>query len=113
MLSKIRKTVVHNPDYPGPALAEDEVVVLEDVIPLVAGFGGARLGTLRLTSQRLIWYETVSPWPLKRITGEIHLADATSVDRTGLVDGLIFGGRRLRLRFRSGEVRRVDWNHSL
>jgi hypothetical protein len=80
--------------------------MLEDVAPLVMGLGGGRLGTLKLTSRRLMWYETTSPWPLKRIAGEIDLCDVVSITQTGFLD-FVFGGRRLCIRLGDGTIRKL------
>lgn len=93
-----------NPDFPMPPLEQGEMVVREGVAASTGGLFGRRWGPLILTNRRLIWYETATViWPLKRIHGEVNLADVRSVDKGSLLD-IVFGGRRLRFRLRTGKT---------
>ncbi len=84
-----------------PELEEGEAIILEGRAVLFQGVAGGRVGPLILTNRRLIWYEPSVARPLKPIHGELRLSQIASVDKGTLID-FIGGGRRLRLRLRSG-----------
>jgi len=93
-----------DPDYPRPALGEGEEIILEGTALFAKALFGARGGRLILTNRRLIWYENKAwmLWPFKRIVGQFNLSDIASVDKGTWLD-VVGGGRRLRLRLRSGK----------
>ncbi|HLA19477.1 MAG TPA: hypothetical protein VJ253_09185 [Dehalococcoidia bacterium] len=103
-ISKL-KTILggSDPDYPRPALQEGEEIILEGHAARVGGLFGRRWGPLILTNRRLIWYEDVRwTWPLKRISGELALADIASVGKGNLLN-FVFGGHRIQLRLWNGK----------
>ncbi len=56
-----------------------------------------------VTNHRILWYEdSMVPWPLKRITGDVNHSDIKSVDKATLFE-FLFGGTRLRLRLSNGK----------
>ena len=85
-----------------PALEEGEETILEGTAVLTGSLVGVRCGPLILTNRRLMWYEPGVARPLKPISGHVNLSDIASVDKGTLLD-FIAGGRRLRLRLRSGK----------
>jgi len=103
VLSTVRKLLGgSDPDFPAPPLAQGEEIVLRGVGARTGGLFGRRWGPLVLTNRRILWYETATViWPLKRISGEVAIAQIESVDKGSALDTLL-GGRRLRLRLRDG-----------
>ncbi len=106
MLSKLRKILgLPDPNYPRPALEDGEEIILEGKAVFSMTFFGGRVGRLMLTNRRFHWYETKNVlWPFKRIAGQVNLSDIASVDKGTWLD-FVGGGRRLRLRLRSGKDR--------
>lgn len=101
MLSKIREIFWRRSTR--PAFRSDEGIVLEGAVAFQRGLIGSRSGRLIVTNQRVLWYERgATSWPFKPISGEVTLTDIASVDKGTLFD-FIGGGRRLRLRLRSGK----------
>lgn len=82
-------------------MGEGETVQCQGVAAITRGLFGGRWGPLVLTNKRLLWYEEGPIWPLKRQHRQIELADIEEADDGSLVDKL-FGGRRLRVRLRTG-----------
>lgn len=100
MLSKLKDILWVQ--HPRPELEQGEEIVLEGIAVLIRGLVGERPGPIILTNRRIIWYEPVVGRPLKPISGQVKLSDIVSVDKGTLLD-FIGGGRRLRLRLRSGK----------
>jgi len=93
-----------DPDYPKPALDENETVLREDRAEFTRSLHGGTGGPIILTNRRIIWYEDRSyvPWPFKRTSKEFKLEDLASADKSSPLEH-VFGGRRLRLRLRGGK----------
>ncbi len=92
-----------DPDYPRPAMKASEYVVFEDRALFIKGLFGGRGGPFIVTNERIIWYEDhAHTWPFNRYSGEFNLSEIVSVDK-GMILALVFGGRRLWLRLRSGK----------
>jgi hypothetical protein len=89
-----------------PLLAENEQVLREGVAILTRGIIGARTAKILLTNQRLIYYEEAVGRPFKPTCETLTLSSIKSVDKGTLFD-FIGGGRRLRMRLRSGKDRMV------
>ncbi len=107
MFAKLKRFLgAHDSEYPRPALQEGEEVILEGHAARIKGLGGARWGPLILTNRRLLWYETASVWPLKKISGQLNVSDITSVDKGSIVD-FVFGGKRIRLRLRNAKIEKL------
>jgi hypothetical protein len=89
-------------EYPRRPLHEGEEIMMEDSVVFSRSFFAAATGRLTLTNRRIFWDETDSVlWPFKRVSGESNVSDIASVDKGTLFD-FIGGGRRLRIRLRSG-----------
>lgn len=101
MLTKLKSLLRRAETRAKPAMEPGEQVVFEGRAARIKGFSGGRWGPLILTNRRLIWYETAKVWPLKPISGELRLSDIAAVDKGNLID-LIFGGRGIRIRLKSG-----------
>jgi hypothetical protein len=69
-------------------------------------WGTAKLGQLVLTDQRLFWQERGWLWPLTKGFQSVPLTEIADVEHTGIL-GLVFGGRRLQTRLRSGKSFRI------
>lgn len=103
-----------DPEFPRPPMEAGEKIVLEGTAAFIVGTFGGRGGKVMLTNQRFLWYEDTWRWlfwPHKRISGQASLSDIAKVDKGALFD-FVAGGRRLRLRLRSGK-HRCFWMNDL
>jgi hypothetical protein len=110
MLSKLKNVLWSHQDP--PVLQEGEEILLEGQTVLIASVGGGRVGPLRLTDRRLMWYEPSVARPLPHIAGEVKLSDVASVEPgtwlgAGLIRLRLHSGKRKNIRVLGG--RRDDW----
>src|SRR5439155_22822560 len=94
--------IQHGSGESRPQLEAGEAIILEGRAARITGFFGGAGGPLILTDRRLVWHETrASVWPLRPMSKQWRLSDIVSVDKGTLLH-FVFGGRRLRFRFRNG-----------